>query len=70
MTGKRNGRNGNGELSENYSVRLTKEDSVKIRKIAKTKKCDVSDIFRWGLSLVFAKVSYADQEEKKILGFP
>ena len=49
-------------------MRLTKEDSVRIREIAKARGCDVSDIIRFALRRLFADLSYPDEKEKKALG--
>jgi len=68
MDSPENSRHSDGQFTENHSVRLTKEDSVRIREIAKARGCDVSDIIRLALRRLFADLSYPDEKEKKALG--
>lgn len=56
------------KFSENHTVRLTREDSARAKKIAKAWGCNVTDVLRRALRELFARQSYLDAEEKKALG--
>jgi len=56
------------KLSENHTVRLTKEDSMRAKKIAKAWGCAVGDVIRRALKELYARHTYLDAEEKKALG--
>ena len=58
---------GNG-LTEKFQIRLSKEDSALLKKIAKAWRCDPVDVIRRSLAELFARSSYLDQDDRKALG--
>lgn len=55
-------------LTEQHRVRLTREHSELLKKIAKFRACNPSYIIRLALLEFFARNSYLTAEEKKGIG--
>ena len=58
---------GNG-LTVKHEVRLTRDDTELLRKIAKAKRCSLASLIRESVMECLARRSFLQDEEKKALG--
>jgi len=55
-------------LTEKYQIRLSKEDSAVLHKIAEAWRCDPVDVIRRALAELFARNGYLSEQDMKALG--
>ena len=58
---------GNG-LTVKHEVRLTRDDTALLQRIAKAKRCSLASLIREGVMEWLVRRSYLEDEEKKALG--
>jgi len=55
-------------LTENFSIRLSKRDPALLEQISNARGCSNSDFVRSFLRASFRKLAYLKEEEKKAMG--